>query len=137
MLGVARECYKLAKKEGLSEEDARVYWLIGLLHDIGYEFTDYSENYADIGADILEELGLKQMGLFKWSEFRNAIRNQGDAHINNNNLLKILNKANLSINETGDYCTYEERLQELENKYGKESIEYINAKQLIRFLEKN
>ena len=38
ILGVARQCYKLAKeKYKLSEDDSRKAFMLGYLHDVGYE----------------------------------------------------------------------------------------------------
>ena len=42
-IAVARKCYTLAKTEyEMSEEEARKMFLMGFIHDMGYEFTDDS-----------------------------------------------------------------------------------------------
>ena len=37
ILGVARRCKEIAKKQGLSEQEQNACYVMGFLHDIGYD----------------------------------------------------------------------------------------------------
>ena len=56
-IAVARKCYDLAKNEyDMSEMDARKMFLMGFLHDMGYEFSENTEEHPGIVSDILNSL---------------------------------------------------------------------------------
>ena len=53
ILGVARKAYKIAKEEGFDEDFARKMFMIGWLHDIGYEFSKEPDNHAEESVNLL------------------------------------------------------------------------------------
>ena len=127
MLGVARKCYKLALERGYSEDEARKLFLIGYLHDIGYEFTDNSEEHAEISYNIIKNTFGKSVI---------AIKEHGNPDIGlNNDYLNILNIADLTVNSFGKECSVYNRLSDIEIKYGKDSNQYTNAVKLAKKLE--
>ena len=139
MLGVARKCYKLALEDGKSEEIARTYWVMGLLHDIGYEFSDNGENHAEIGYEILQNLSTKNAGIFRWNLVKRAIREHGDPDaklINSeNDKARILNEADMTTNYDGTDTTFSERLFDIKKRYGEKSNGYKKAKKVCEILE--
>jgi len=58
-IAVARKMQEIACNYNLSEEDKNNLFVIGLNHDIGYEFTKISTNHNKIGGEILKNTGFK------------------------------------------------------------------------------
>ena len=127
MLGVARKCYKLALEKEYSEDEARKLFIIGYLHDIGYEFTDNSEEHAEIGYTIVKNAFGKDVI---------EIKEHGNPDMGlNNDYLNILNIADLTVNSFGKECSIYDRLSEIELKYGKDNKQYTNTVKLAKRLK--
>jgi len=139
MLGVARKCYQLALEDGKNEEVARTYFVMGLLHDIGYEFCDNSEDHAEVGYEILHNLGTKNAGIFRWGLVQRAIREHGNPksklYASDNDKVRILNEADMLVNYDGKEVTIDERLFDIKERYGEKSDEYKKAKQMSKIIE--
>lgn len=128
-LGVARKCYSLAKKKGLPESTAQKFWLMGFLHDVGYEFSNSKEEHPQVGAYLLESFIKDDVFISVSVE---AIRQHGALDSNKNDLtLKILNLADMTINSKGDACTVTERLDDIAYRFGKDSEVYKVAETVV------
>lgn len=57
IIGVARECERLAKEAGMTEKEQAACFVMGFLHDIGYERTtpDNATEHPYIGADMITD----------------------------------------------------------------------------------
>lgn len=51
--------------------------------------------------------------------------------------LKILNKADMQIDKYGNEVGYTKRLEDIKNRYGKNSVTYKNAEMLVSELRRN
>lgn len=122
-LGVARKMVKIAKEKGLSEEVQQELFLLGFNHDIGYEYPDPTQQHNIIGGNILKASGYKY-----WQEV--YYHGQSDVPYDSLYLL-ILNQADMQVNKYGNDVGYEKRLSDIESRYGKDSVPYINSKNLI------
>ena len=122
-LGVARKMVKIAKEKGLSEEVQKELFLLGFNHDIGYEYPDPAQQHNIIGGTILKASGYKY-----WQEV--YYHGQPDVPYDSLYLL-ILNQADMQVNKYGNDVGYEKRLSDIESRYGKDSVPYINSKNLI------
>lgn len=134
MLSVARKCYSLAKEEyHLSEEGARVYFVMGLLHDIGYEFCEENSKHPEVGYNILKILFDHP---YAFIDIINAIKNHGDPNnIDPESFLnEILNKADLLVDAKGNNVTIEERLSDIGNRYGYDSKNYLDARKMAEIV---
>lgn len=143
MLGVARKCYSVAKEKGYSEDTAREYWLMGLLHDIGYEFIDSNENpdsHPQIAYDFLDnQLQFNLMSLYNDLL---AIKFHGDSsvgegavglfNLNIYDRIQILNYADMTTDTEGKETTIKERLEDIKERYGKDSDVYKKAVALVK-----
>ena len=139
MLSVARKCYMLAKeKYQISEEDARKYFLMGLIHDIGYEFSREASEHPDIGADILESAASKEWFSDQdWLAMINAIRHHGKTTQYEYTIADyILNEADLTVDSQGNNVSIEERIEDIRVRYGNESRQHLNAVEMKKRLEK-
>ena len=121
-IAVARKMIEMGKEYNLKEEELQDLFILGLNHDIGYEFGD-NRNHRYIGGEILKRNGYKY-----WKE----INCHGDANTNYKSLfLEILNKADMQIDKFGNDVGYDKRLEDIKSRYGDESKVYLNAKLLI------
>ncbi len=124
-LSVALKMIEIGKKKNLSEEQLEELFVLGLNHDIVYQFGN-SENHNEIGAEILKNCGYKY-----WKE----VLNHGKIdNIYNSLYLDILNEADMKIDKYGNDVGYDKRLEDIENRYRAESKVYKNAKTLIEKL---
>lgn len=107
--------------------DAEKLFLIGYLHDIGYKFTSDKTKHNIIGGELL-----KNEGFAYWKE----IYYHGEADCEyNSKYLFLLNKADMMIDNKGNDVGYDLRLQNIKERYGIESIQYIKAEKLIQKLK--
>lgn len=132
MLAVARKCYTLAReKYELSETTARKCFVMGLLHDIGYEFSDSASTHPEVGADMLNSLNVSQ-----FCAIVDAVRNHGKIY-EMENVTKwdyILNEADLTVDSKGNNVSIEERLDDIKGRYGKSSTQYKDALSVTKML---
>ena len=127
VLAVARRCYAIAKEQGYNEKFCRNMWLIGYLHDIGYEFCDDAHDHPDVGAAMLQNLGLGP-----YSDAVQAIKHHGRVKAGRSIIQDILNQADLTTNSRGEYVTVEERLEDIRERYGSDSDAYQNTTMLAK-----
>ena len=120
MLAVATKMEQAVSKNpnlfDASPEDA---FVLGFLHDIGYEFVDEQKDHAKMGGWILKSQGYKY-----WREvYYHGIPYPGYS----SKLLTLLNQVDITTGPTGEYMTIEERLQDIGNRYGKDSRQLQDA----------
>ena len=125
-IAVARKMVKIGENYNLDENKLQDLFLLGFNHDIGYEYGDNS-NHAYIGGNIL-----KRNNYEYWKE----VYYHGDINTEYTSLfLEILNKADMQIDKYGNDVGYNKRLEDIKNRYGKESKTYSDAKILIENLK--
>lgn len=122
-MSVARKMVAIGKEYHLSEDELKELFLLGYNHDIGYEFCSNNIEHNIVGGKILKENGYKY-----WQE----VYCHGNPNTEYNSLfLKILNMADMQIDKFGNDVGYKKRLEDIKTRYGKDSIQYINAKSVI------
>lgn len=93
---------------------------MGYLHDIGYEFTTEHKDHPEIGNDIIKSL----FGM----DCRAVLWHGKPSHADDDLLdLKILNIVNLTVDNLGNDCSVEERLNDIKTRYGEYSSQYLNS----------
>ena len=122
IITVARKMYKEAKEAGYPEDICRLYFLAGYLHDIGYEWCD-NAMHPQIGADLLTSA-------MHNSDFVEAIRQHGDPCFAESQLAVALNKADMTTGKNGVEMTMHDRVEDIGNRYGKNSETYKNAQKM-------
>ena len=121
-IAVARKMVEIGKKHNLDDEQLQELFLLGYNHDIGYEFGN-NENHRIIGGNILKQSNYKY-----WQE----VYYHGEIECEYSSLyLDILNKADMQIDKFGNDVGYVKRLEDIKNRYGKESNIYKKAEKLI------
>ena len=125
MRGVAYKSYNLAREVFNMEEDtARGLFLMGLVHDFAYAFVENQTDHEHEGGRILELSG------FDWAE---AVFDHGNPDIENwTGELLILNIADMTTSPDGKPITIGQRLEDIENRYGTDSIQATKARKLTK-----
>ena len=117
ILGVARKAKVLALR--LRPDDlvfAEDMFLLGVLHDIGYEFMENNVSHAAVGGEILKRAGYRH-----WQE----IALHGDERVDEmSDELFILNAADMMTGPSGEDFSFEERLEEIALRFGRDSLPY-------------
>ncbi len=127
-IAVGRKMVEIGKGYDLNANELQELFILGFNHDVGYEFDDGS-NHAHIGGEILKRNNYKY-----WKE----VYYHGDINSDYKSLfLEILNKADMQIDKYGNDVGYDERLEDIKNRYGENSKTYCNAKDLIEKLRGN
>lgn len=119
---VARMMVELSEKAGWSPAKCQEMFLLGYVHDIGYEFAENQCDHADIGAEILKEQGYKY-----WQEV--ALHGKIDSSYESEEL-RMLNIADMSVDSKGNRVGAKKRLEDIGDRYGLESKQYLEAVQL-------
>lgn len=124
---VAQKMLEIGRNIGLSEEELQDLFVLGLNHDIGYEFSPNGVKHQEIGGEILKKNRYKY-----WEE----VYNHGKVECKYKSLyLDILNQADMQIDKYGNDVGYEKRLQDIESRYGKESVIYQKCQELVNKLK--
>ena len=101
-------------------------FIIGILHDIGYEFVDDQKEHAHVGG-----LTLKKQGYKYWKEifYHGLPQNEFTSPE-----LWLLNYVDMITGPTGKYTTLVERIKEISVRYGMGSWQEREAIELSKML---
>ena len=125
---VAKKMVELGKEKDLSEEQLKELFVLGYLHDIGYQFGT-NENHNIIGGNILKDSNYKY-----WEEvYYHGISDSKYKSI----YLNILNKADMMIDKYGNDVGFDKRLEDIKSRYGEDSIQYVNCFKIVNELKGN
>lgn len=119
IISVARLMKDKAEELGLDKEEM---FLLGFLHDIGYEFGD-SEEHHIVGYQILE----KQNYMYS----KEVLYHGKPTDEYRSKALDLLNFADMHIDKKGNYVSFKNRLKDIKSRLGEHSMAYINSKKII------
>lgn len=122
-LAVAKKMKRIAESspEKYSATPDELF-LLGILHDIGYEFCENQEEHNTAGAILLKSEGYKY-----WQE----VYYHGIPQTSYNTPeLCLLNYVDMTIGPDGAEMTIEERLSDIAYRYGSDSAQYTEALKL-------
>jgi putative nucleotidyltransferase with HDIG domain len=126
-LAVARKMKKIAESmiPPLPKYKCEELFLLGYLHDIGYEFTNNQDEHAHVGGEILSRQEYKY-----WKE----VYYHGDPNAEYwSDALVLLNIADLTIDHNGKEVDIKERLDGIAKRYGKGSKQVLDAEALVNY----
>ena len=114
------------EKYQVNPDDA---FILGMLHDIGYEFSEEQKEHASRGGLVLKEQNYKY-----WQEvfYHGISQNEYDSP-----MLRLLNYVDMITGPTGEYITIRERIDDISKRYGKGSWQEQEAIELSKLLSKN
>ena len=125
MRGVAYKSYNLAREVfNMKEDVARSLFLMGLVHDFAYAFVENQtdQDHEHEGGRILE------LSDFNWAD---SVFNHGDPDMDDwTDELLILNLADMTTSPDGKPIAIDQRLEDIENRYGTDSIQATKARKL-------
>ena len=119
-LGVARECREIARQKGYSEDFSDAMFVMGLLHDIGYE----DEANSSHGHKSSEMIRAFEGWIDKCCD---AIDCHGLVFDNWEVYDEILNLADMTVSHEGVKISINERLKGIEERWGSSSVHYRHA----------
>lgn len=99
-------------------------FILGLLHDVGYDFCEVQKEHNIVGGLLLKKEGYKF-----WKEIYYHGVPQTDY---NSPELSLLNFVNMTIGPDSTGVTVEERLYDIAKRYGDSSVQYIEALKLVK-----
>lgn len=128
---VAEHMKKVAKIQGKDDLTADIYYVVGLLHDIGY-LRGRKEHEIN-GAVILKAMGMKD-------EYVQAILNHGTNPYTlktneQTDILIALQDADMSVDKYGRDAGFKKRLEDIKLRYGADSEAYDTATKTVQFLK--
>lgn len=126
ILGVSRKAYKIAKEMGYDERFCRRCFMLGWIHDVGYEFSENQSEHPDVSAELLRTLG----DIFDGEDGKvsiMAIKNHGLYTEDETVEWKILNMADMQVDSQGNETSVSQRLDDIRNRYGEHSDQYLTA----------
>ena len=125
--GVAKKMVEIAKSLNLSKEVQEELYMLGFLHDAAYGLTQEGKNHDIIGGEILKRCGYKY-----WKEiyYHGKLQTEYDS-----TYLRILNMADMQVNSRGEDVGYVERLEDIKERFGKESTVYKNCIEFINYVK--
>ena len=124
---VGKKMVEIGKEFNLDEDQLQELFVLGLNHDIGYEYTDNGINHNKIGGDILKKSNYK---------YYKEVYYHGDINASYSSLyLDILNMADMQIDKYGNDVGYDERLKDIESRYGHDSDVYNSCFEMISRLK--
>lgn len=123
---VARKCYDIAKRDGYPETFCKKMWMIGYIHDVGYEFTSDYTKHAAMTMEVLnafdpvfnDSCALHSLALHDKANPGSTV---------NSVEWRILCTANLTTNTNGQTIDASVRIHDLLECYGELSPEYRSA----------
>lgn len=124
MLGVARNCKKLAAQRNMTPDMQNACFIMGLLHDIGYENceTDAPTKHPKESYKMICDFEAYKYYILS------AIKSHGNKYENLTAFDEILNEADLTTNFDGSEISIEDRIANLQKLYGEDSTHYQHAK---------
>lgn len=127
-IGVARLMEEISRNiYQWNEEKCHEMFVLGYLHDIGYEYSKIQSEHPVIGGLLLKKSNYKY-----WKE----VYYHGSLCDEYQSLeLDLLNTADMQINSFGKKVTVEERLIDIKDRYGYDSKQYLEAAELAKRLK--
>lgn len=126
-LTVAKQMYEKALGKTGDEFYAKKMFHLGLVHDIGYQFTDNNKEHAHVGGEFLREEGYEY-----WKE----VYDHGNPNLTErpSDEWFLLNIADMQTDAKGNRVSFDERLKDIGDRYGFDSYEYLTARTLVMAL---
>lgn len=121
---VGKRMQQYAKEKGYNEIFCNKMFILGSIHDIGYEINSDSYLHGVVLSELLEEY-----------EFSKEIYHHSKLQLEHDSIaMKLLYLADMTVDGQGNWCTLKERLQDLESRYGRDSEPYIESEKIAKYL---
>lgn len=122
MIGVARTARNLSiNLFGWDELKSEEMFIMGFLHDCGYEFVSEQPEHEHYGGELLKDLGFK---------YALEVYHHGKPTTFETKELLLLNLSDLMVNGRGENVSVKERLNDIQQRYGQNAPQYTNSKKV-------
>ncbi len=128
IMNVARIMAYLSPRLNL---DPKEMFVLGYLHDVGYEWikkTESSEGHGYNASVILENDNYKYSPEVRFHGKTNCLNMSVES--------RLLNWTDMHVNSKGEIVTFDERLLDIKKRYGETSHQYINSEAIVLGLKK-
>lgn len=120
---VGLKMYQYARDNfGWDEAKCKDMFLLGAFHDIGYELNADAFEHDVAMCDALGHNGYKYSQEIKYHSF---MQDEYDTPE-----MRLLYFGDMTVDGMGNWCTFKERLEDLERRHGLESDVYIESKKI-------
>lgn len=124
-LQVARNMERLAKEIfGWSDVKIREMFLLGYVHDVGYEFSANQQEHFSKGSLLMSTANYPYSQEIYWHGRPNATYKSDE--------LLILNIADNITDSYGKTVTVTQRLENIKQRYGDDSQQFLDAQTLVK-----
>ena len=123
---VANKMVEIGKSKNLNDNELEDLFLLGLVHDIGYQFGK-NEDHNIVGGNILKNNNYK----YYKEVYYHGIPNSEYKSL----YLDILNTADMMIDKYGNDVGFDKRLEDIKSRYGEDSSVYLKCIELINELK--
>lgn len=108
------------------EEKCKQMFFLGNIHDIGYFLDSNSHGHDKVLANCLNDT-------YKYSkeiEFHTNLNNDYQSEE-----LNLLYYADMTVDGQGNWCSYEERIKDIKNRYGENSETLKEVEETVIYLK--
>ena len=120
---VGVRAYELARELfNWDEEKCGHMFVLGILHDVGYQFAQHQNDHPAIGGELLRATG--------YAYWREVAHHGIPGSVYQSDELFILNLADMQTSSTGARVSIGERLDDIASRYGDTSPQYTDACEL-------
>lgn len=117
-----------AKKHlGWDDVKCNDMYILGMMHDLGYELNPDPFNHDEAMSEALGHTGYKYMNEIA---YHSRMQNEFDTPE-----MRLLYFADMTVDARGKWCTIDERLKDLEERHGKDSDVYRESVDIANALE--
>ena len=109
------------------EDKCREMFVLGYLHDVGYQYSRDQLEHEEIGGELLKRAGYQY-----WREV--YYHGVPEPEYQSDELM-ILNISDMETSKDGRRISMDERLADIADRYGDDSKQYIKAKKLVTELK--
>lgn len=119
---VGRRAAELASLLGWSIKRQHQMFVLGFVHDIGYEYATDQRQHETVGGELLRSMGVQD-----WR----AVAEHGDPDVDAmSDELFVINLADMQTDSRGNRVSMRLRLDSIAERYGKYSQQYLRASAL-------
>ena len=122
IFGVARLMKQFCIENNFDEKYCEEMFSLGMLHDIGYEFSEHADHNF-VGGELLKRQNYKYYNEVMFHGVPDSTYSSKE--------LDILNFADMHIDGKGNFVSFDERLDDIKNRRGEKSDAFINSKKII------
>lgn len=120
-LGVARQCFSQGLSHNLSYDECVQLWIMGFLHDIGYEFVP-KRQHEDYGGFFIKNMDCEKIGKII-SLHGKPLGNPESLSDDEKLWWEILCRSDFLTSKNGEPISAQERLSDVIERYGEGSSE--------------